>query len=71
LAKGGKIEDTVNRKCLCNGLVSNIGYPQHFKGGGHEWAILTLGDDYVNIGQFCKPGSLDFTAADVIRTILG
>ena len=71
LAKGGKIEDTVNRKCLCNGLVSNIGYPQHFKGGGHEWAILTLGDDYVNIVQFCKPGSLDFTAADVIRTILG
>jgi len=71
LAKGGKIEDTANRKCLCNGLVSNVGYPQHFKGGGQELPLLTLGDDYVNIGQFCKHGSLDFSAADVIRTILG
>jgi nitronate monooxygenase len=70
VAKGGKIEDTVNRKCLCNGLVSNVGYPQYFKDGGHELPLLTLGDDYVNIGQFCKAGSLDFSAADVIRTLL-
>lgn len=71
VAKGGKVEETVNRKCLCNALVSNIGHPQHFKGGGQELPLLTLGDDYVNIGQFCKPGTLDFTAADVIKTILG
>ncbi len=25
VAKGGKIEDTVGRKCLCNTLMANIG----------------------------------------------
>ena len=25
LAKGGKIEETVGRKCICNGLFGNIG----------------------------------------------
>ncbi len=71
LAKGGKREDTINRKCLCNSLVSNIGYTQALRDGQHELPMLTLGDDYVNIGQFCKSGNPDFSAADVIRIILG
>lgn len=36
--KGGKIEDTEGRKCLCNGLVSNIFTRQ-------EPGIITLGKD--------------------------
>lgn len=71
VAKGGRLEDTVNRKCLCNCLVSNIGYPQRLKDGSDEKPMLTLGDDYVNVSQFCKPGNPDFTAADVIRVIMG
>ena len=71
VAKGGRIEDTVNRKCLCNTLVSNVGYPQYLGNGKHELPMLTLGDDYINAVQFCHPGSLDFTAADVMRVILG
>lgn len=72
VAKGGKIEDTVNRKCLCNGLVSNVGMPQLLPDGSHELPVLTLGDDFVHASQFCKsPDNPDFTAADVIRTILG
>lgn len=27
VSKGGKVEDTVGRKCLCNALVANIGHP--------------------------------------------
>jgi len=71
VAKGGKLEDTENRKCLCNALIANIGYPQHFKDGGQELPMITLGDDVINIGQFCKSGNPDYTAADVIQTLLG
>ena len=28
IKKGGKLEDTIGRKCLCNGLVSAIGLEQ-------------------------------------------
>ncbi len=71
LAKGGRIEDTVGRKCICNGLFSNIGLGQSLPDGTREPAIVTLGDDVVNVGQFCDGQSLDYTAADVIRIILG
>lgn len=71
LAKGGKVEDTVNRKCLCNGLVANVGFPQRLSDGTHELPVITLGDDYIHAGQFCQGGKPDFSAADVIRVILG
>jgi nitronate monooxygenase len=28
VAKGGKLENTVGRKCLCNALLANIGFPR-------------------------------------------
>jgi nitronate monooxygenase len=71
VAKGGKAEDTLNRKCLCNGLVADVGYPQSLSNGTHEPPVITLGDDYVHAGQFCQQGKPDFGAADVIRVILG
>jgi len=71
VAKGGKIEDTVNRKCLCNGLVADVGYPQRLSDGSHELPVVTLGDDFIHASQFCSQGKPDYTAADVIRTILG
>jgi len=33
VAKGGALADTVGRRCLCNGLVANIGHPQLRAGG--------------------------------------
>ncbi len=71
LAKGGKEADTVGRKCICNGLFSNIGLAQVRPGGYREPAIITLGDDLVHIGRFCSPETPDYTAADVIRVLLG
>jgi len=71
VAKGGKLEDTVGRKCVCNGLFANIGLGQVLPDGTREPCIVTLGDDFENIGQFCKPGQLDYTAEDVIRQVLG
>ncbi len=70
VAKGGKEEETVGRKCLCNALAADIGYPQRLPDGSREKALVTMGDDLVNIGIFCRNGAVDFSAADVIDTIL-
>jgi nitronate monooxygenase len=70
-AKGGKSDDALGRKCLCNALTANIGIPQRLADGTVELALITLGDDVANIGRFCTPDRLDFTAADVVRVLLG
>ena len=70
VAKGGKLADTVGRKCLCNALLANIGLPQRLPDGSHELALVTLGDDFTDIGRFCTPGQPDYTAADVLRILL-
>jgi nitronate monooxygenase len=71
VAKGGKIEETVGRKCLCNSLVSNVGMPQALPDGTKELPLVTLGDDLINVGQFCTAGNPDYTAEDVVRIIRG
>jgi len=70
IAKGGRIEDTVGRKCLCNALTANIGLPQRLADGTYEKALITLGDDFIDIGRFCTQEHPDYTAADVVRILL-
>jgi NAD(P)H-dependent flavin oxidoreductase YrpB (nitropropane dioxygenase family) len=69
--KGGKIEDTVGRKCLCNGLVSTLGLGQERKNGDIELPIVTAGDDLKYIARFLQKGKKIYEALDVIKTILG
>lgn len=69
VAKGGKFENTINRKCLCNSLVANIGLPQVLPDGDAEKPLVTLGDDFLNIGRFCTKNKPDYTVADVIRIL--
>jgi len=69
--KGGAVEDTVNRSCLCNNLTSTAGFPQVREGGYVEEPIITSGDDLVAAGQFLKDGKTSYTAEDVIRYLLG
>lgn len=71
LAKGGKPEELVGRKCVCNGLSANIGMAQLLSNGSQELALLTLGDGFDEIGRFCTPDAPDYTAADVVRRLLG
>ena len=71
LAKGGKPEDLLGRKCLCNALVADIGMPQPLADGSAELPLVTLGDDFANVGRFCAAGQRDYSAADVVRTLLG
>lgn len=71
VAKGGNIEDTVGRVCLCNALIANVGMPQLLPNGNFEPCMITLGDDLSGVGRFCKNGNPDFTAGDVINSLLG
>jgi nitronate monooxygenase len=70
LAKGGKLEETVGRKCLCNALTANIGMPQRLADGAHEKALITLGDDLLNIGRFCTREQPDYPASHVAEVLL-
>jgi nitronate monooxygenase len=70
VAKGGREEDTAGRKCLCNALAANIGMPQRLPDGTYEKCLVTMGNDLIDIGRFCEPGDPDYSAADVIHTLL-
>jgi nitronate monooxygenase len=50
--KGGRVEDTVDRKCLCNALMANTGLAQTQENGYIEAPLLTAGDDLSNFVDF-------------------
>jgi nitronate monooxygenase len=70
VAKGGKVEETVGRKCLCNALMANIGYQQIRRDGSVEPALVTIGDDLNTVAQFLAPGQASYNAADVVKSLL-
>jgi nitronate monooxygenase len=70
VAKGGKIEDTVGRKCLCNALMANIGHEQVRKDGSVEPPLITVGDDLNTIAQYLEPGQDSYSATHVVETLL-
>jgi len=71
IAKGGKVEDTVGRKCVCNGLLANISHPQVRGNGRVETGIITAGDDLVAVARFLPENGLRYSAASVIKVLLG
>jgi len=70
VAKGGKIEDTVGRKCLCNALMANVGHAQTRKNGEVEPPLVTVGDDLNSIATFLAPGQESYSASDVVASLL-
>jgi nitronate monooxygenase len=70
VSKGGKAEDTIGRKCLCNALVANIGHPQVRCGKYVETGLITSGDRLHEISDFLSPNSLVYNASDVIAKLL-
>ena len=71
IGKGGKPASLAGRKCICNGLFANIGMGQILADGTREPYLVTLGDDFAGVGRFCTAAKPDYTAADVIRLLLG
>lgn len=67
--KGGALEDTVGRRCLCNTLLANIGMGQLRADGRVERPLLTSGDDLVNIATFLN-GRERYSARDVLDFLL-
>ncbi len=70
VAKGGKIEDTVGRKCLCNALMANIGHAQTRKDGTAEPPLVTIGDDLNTAAHFLTADRQSYSAAEVVRELL-
>ncbi len=70
VAKGGNVEDTVGRKCVCNGLLANLGYQQVRNGRRMEYPLITAGDDLYTVSRFLKPGRTDYSAADVVSLLM-
>lgn len=67
--RGGQLEDTEGRKCLCNGLFANIGQAQVRDDDVDELPIITSGDEVALLGAFFRARP-DYTAADVIEHLL-
>jgi nitronate monooxygenase len=69
VAKGGAVEETEGRKCLCNALMANIGLAQTRDDGALEPPLLTSGDDLIHIGAFLD-GRTRYSVADVIAYLM-
>jgi len=64
VASGGGESETVDRRCLCNGLTANIGQAQR-RATGDEPALVTSGDDLLLLPAFLN-GRRAYTVADVV-----
>jgi len=63
--KGGKLEDTTGRRCLCNTLTADIGLGQLRDEGKVEPPLITSGDDLASMGTFLA-GRTHYSAGDVL-----
>lgn len=70
LRKGGTLEETVGRKCLCNGLLATVGHAQT-RAGDVEPPIVTCGDDVVRVARTLGAETGRWSAADVVEYVLG
>ena len=68
--KGGKLEDTVGRHCLCNALVANVGHAQVRDDGRIEPVLLTSGDHLTSLKEFLRDRS-SYTADAVLDYLEG
>ena len=70
LRKGGTEQETVGRKCVCNGLAGTIGIPQALSEEANELPLITAGNDVVDVARLLKPGRESYTAAEVVEMLL-
>jgi len=68
--KGGKMEDTVGRSCLCNGLIAAIGLGQRRRGRAEEPPFVTIGQDLSFLPKLLGAGRDSYRAADVVAYLL-
>ena len=74
IRKRGLPNNTTNKRCLCNGLLSTVGLGQAGIRNGEmkeEPAIITLGNHLQGIRRLSRQGQTSYWAKDVIADILG
>jgi nitronate monooxygenase len=71
LRKGGKIEDTEGRTCLCNSLSATAGFAQIRCEGYLEPQIVTSGDGLESVIRIMHEGRTSYSAADVVKYLRG
>lgn len=67
--KGGDPSQAEGRRCLCNGLMADVGLAQVREEGRVEPALVTSGDDLPLIREFLGPRE-EYRAAEVVRHLL-
>lgn len=70
LKKGGEVDDTIGKGCLCCGLYATAGFNQVRPNGFVEPPIVTLGDDISGI-KLLTQGKNHYSAHEVCKYILG
>ena len=81
VAKGGDADETLGRKCLCNALCADAGFPQvrHITNSQGEKnlyvepSLVTLGDDVNQCASLIKQnadGTFGYSASDVVDYLL-
>jgi len=70
IAKGGRMEDSVGRKCLCNGLLATIGLQQRRGNGYVEPPLVTMGNDLSFLRKLMSDETSTYTAEKAVRYLL-
>lgn len=70
VSKGGALEDTIGRKCVCNGLLSTISLGQVLDEGEIEPALITAGNDACGLSRLFSAERTSYRATDVIAYLL-
>jgi NAD(P)H-dependent flavin oxidoreductase YrpB (nitropropane dioxygenase family) len=65
LEKGGNLESTLGKGCLCNGLVADVGL-----GDPEEPQIVTLGSNLRDVRELVKTKGRNYTSRNVIDYVL-
>lgn len=69
LKKGGDLESTKNKLCLCNGLLATVGLGQR-RSSGDELPLLTAGEGLQEIAAYLEGGKTSYSARDVMNHLL-
>ena len=71
LNKGGTSDEALGRKCVCNGLLANVGLAQIRPDGKLEEALLTSGADLRAVSQLIELHGMHYSAGDVLEFLQG
>ena len=68
--KGGELQETEGRRCLCNALLANVGMPQLRPSGALEPIIITMGSEVESSKELLLEKGRPYTAAEAVDYLL-